>query len=386
MPQVPMMRTELSPELAELRGPIRRFVTDQLEPLAARIDAEGEIPDAAWDLMRGQGWLGMLLAEADGGGGADLPTYCLVMEEVARSHRCFTLLLDATSGLTPIAIARHGTAAQKDRWLKGLATGRLRAAFGLTEPGAGSDAAAITTRATKVEGGWKIEGRKQWISGGHAADVVMVMAVTDPAQRARGGIGAFLVPRGTPGFDVTRIDTTIGSEAIKLGELTFTDCVVPDEALLGDPGQGFAIAMGSLSNGRLGVSAACIGAADRLLEMSIEHAKQRSTFGQRLADRQAIQWMLADSHAEIEVSRAFLYETLRKAAAGEDLGNFAAICKLACSEMVGRVADRAVQIHGGAGLMRGVPVERFYRDVRHYRVGEGASEVLRMVIARELVK
>lgn len=380
------MRTELSPELAELRGPIRRFVTEQLEPIAARIDAEGEIPDVAWDLMRGQGWLGMLLAEADGGGGADLPTYCLVMEEVARSHRCFTLLLDATSGLTPIAIARHGTAAQKERWLRGLATGRLRAAFGLTEPGAGSDAAAITTRATKVDGGWKIEGRKQWISGGHAADVVMVMAVTDPAKRARGGIGAFLVPRGTPGFDVTRIDTTIGSEAIKLGELTFTDCVVPDEALLGDPGQGFAIAMGSLSNGRLGVSAACVGAADRLLEMSIEHARQRSTFGQRLADRQAIQWMLADSKAEIEVSRAFLYETLRKAAAGEELGNFAAICKLQCSEMVGRVADRAVQIHGGAGLMRGVPVERFYRDVRHYRVGEGASEVLRMVIARELVK
>lgn len=380
------MRTELSPELAELRGPIRRFVMEQLEPIAARIDAEGEIPDAAWDLMRGQGWLGMLLAEADGGGGADLPTYCLVMEEVARSHRCFTLLLDATSGLTPIAIARHGTAAQKERWLRGLATGRLRAAFGLTEPGAGSDAAAITTRATKVEGGWKIEGRKQWISGGHAADVVMVMAVTDPAKRARGGIGAFLVPRGTPGFDVSRIDTTIGSEAIKLGELTFTDCVVPDEALLGDAGQGFAIAMGSLSNGRLGVSAACVGAADRLLEMSIEHARQRSTFGQRLADRQAIQWMLADSKAEIEVSRAFLYETLRKAAAGEELGNFAAICKLQCSEMVGRVADRAVQIHGGAGLMRGVPVERFYRDVRHYRVGEGASEVLRMVIARELVK
>lgn len=380
------MRTEFSPELAELRGPIRRFVTEQLEPIATRIDREGEIPAEAWDLLRGQGWLGMLLGEADGGGGADLPTYCLVMEEVARSHRCFTLLLDATSGLTPIAIARHGTAQQKARWLKGLATGTLRAAFGLTEPGAGSDAAAITTRATKVEGGWKIEGRKQWISGGHAADVIMVMAVTDPAKRARGGIGAFLVPRGTPGFEVTRVDTTIGSDAIKLGELTFTDCVVPDEALLGEPGQGFAIAMGSLTNGRLGVSAACVGTADRLLELAIEHAKQRSTFGKPLADRQAIQWMLADSKAEIEVSRAFLYETLRKAAAGEELGSMAAICKLQCSEMVGRVADRVVQIHGGAGLMRGVPVERFYRDIRHYRVGEGASEVLRMLIARDLLR
>jgi acyl-CoA dehydrogenase len=386
MPKALPMRTEFSTELAELRAPIRRFVTEQLEPVAQRIDREGEIPEAAWTLLRGQGWLGMLLAEADGGGGADLPTYCLVMEEVARAHRCFTLLLDATSGLTPIAIARHGSPAQKARWLRGLAQGTLRAAFGLTEPGAGSDAAAITTRATRAEGGWRIDGRKHWISGGHAADVVMVMAVTDPARRARGGIGAFLVPRDTPGFAVTRIDTTIGSEAIKLGELTFTDCFVPDEALLGDAGQGFAIAMGSLTNGRLGVSAACVGAADRLLEMSVEHAKQRVTFGQKLADRQAIQWMLADSKAELEVSRAFLYETLRKAAAGEDLGTMASICKLQCSEMVGRVADRAVQIHGGAGLMRGVPVERFYRDIRHYRVGEGTSEVLRMLIARDLLK
>jgi acyl-CoA dehydrogenase len=380
------MRTEYSPELAELRGPIRRFVTEQLEPLAARIDAEGRIPEEAWTLLRGQGWLGMLLGEEDGGGGADLPTYCLVMEEVARAHRCFTLLLDATSGLTPIAIARHGTPAQKARWLRGLATGTQRAAFGLTEPGAGSDAAAITTRATRADGGWVIEGRKHWISGGHEADVVMVMAVTDAQKRARGGIGAFLVPRGTPGFTVTRIDTTIGSEAIKLGELTFSNCFVPDDALLGDPGQGFAIAMGSLTNGRLGVSAACVGAADRLLEMSVAQAKARSTFGKPLSERQAIQWMLADCKAEIEVSRAFLYETLRRAAAGEALGTMASICKLQCSEMVGRVADRAVQMHGGAGLIRGVPVERFYRDIRHYRVGEGTSEVLRMLIARDLLQ
>jgi acyl-CoA dehydrogenase len=372
--------------LAELRAPLRRFVTERLEPIAARIDAEGEIPDEAWALMRGQGWLGLLLPPEHGGGGADLATYCLVMEEVARSHRCFTLLLDATSGLTPIAIARHGTRPQQDRWLRGLATGHLRAAFGLTEPEAGSDAAAITTRAVRVPGGWKIDGRKQWISGGHAADVVMVLAVTDPAKRARGGIGAFLVPRGMPGFAVTRIDTTIGSEAIKLGELTFTDCVVPDDALLGDPGQGFAIAMGSLTNGRLGVSAACIGAADRLLAMSVDFAKQRRTFGQRLADRQAIQWMLADSQAEIALCRAFLAETLRQVAARDAGATMPAICKLQCSEMVGRVADRAVQIHGGAGLMRGVPVERFYRDVRHYRIGEGASEVLRMVIARDLLR
>jgi acyl-CoA dehydrogenase len=380
------MRTEPSPELAELRLAIRRFVEDKLEPVAQEIDRRGEVPEEAWSLMREQGWLGMLLPQEEGGGGADLLTYCLVMEEVARSHRCFTLLLDATSGLTPAGIARHGTPAQKARWLKGLANGTLRAAFGLTEPEAGSDAAAIRTRAERVPGGWRINGRKHWISGGHAADVVMVMAVTDPEKRARGGIGAFLVERGTPGFEVTRVDTTIGSEAIKLGELTFTDCFVPDDAVLGDPGKGFAIAMGSLTSGRLGVSAACVGAADRLNAMSAEHAKQRVTFGQKLAERQAIQWMLADNATEIEVARAFLYDTLRRASAGEDPGVSTSICKLFCSEMVGRVADRSVQMHGGMGLVRGFPVERFYRDIRHYRVGEGTSEVQRMLIARDVLR
>jgi acyl-CoA dehydrogenase len=214
----------------------------------------------------------------------------------------------------------------------------------------------------------------------------MVMAVTDPEKRARGGIGAFLVEKGTPGFEVTRVDTTIGSEAIKLGELTFNDCVVSDDALLGDPGKGFGIAMGSLTSGRLGVSAACIGAADRLTAMSAEHAKQRVTFGQKLAERQAIQWMLADNATEIEVARAFLYDTLRKASAGEDPGVGTSICKLFCSEMVGRVADRSVQVHGGMGLVRGFPVERFYRDIRHYRVGEGTSEVQRMLIARDVLR
>jgi acyl-CoA dehydrogenase len=380
------MRVEPSGELAELRGEVRRFVEARLDPLADEIDRTGAVPDEAWLLLREQGWLGLLLPEEAGGGGVDLLTYCIIMEEVARSHRVFTLIMDATSGLTPLGILHHGTEAQKARWLRGLTDGTLRAAFGLTEPDAGSDAAAMRTRAERVPGGWKINGRKHWISGGHAADVVMVMAVTDPEKRARGGIGAFLVERGTPGFEVTRVDTTIGSEAIKLGELTFTDCVVPEDALLGGPGDGFGIAMGSLTNGRLGVSAACIGAADRLNAMAVEHAKQRSTFGKPLAERQAIQWMLSDSAMEIEVARAFLYDTLRRVVAGEAIGTHASMCKVFCSEMVGRVADRSVQVHGGMGLVRGFPVERFYRDIRHYRVGEGASEIQRMLIARDLLR
>ena len=381
-----MIALEITPDLAEVRSAMRRFATERLEPLAEEIDRTGEIPEAAITLLRDQGYLGMRLPAEYGGGEFDLATYCLALEEFARSHRVFTLILDATSGLTPIAIARSGSAEQKRKYVRGLATGTLNASFALTEPEAGSDAAAIRTRATRGDGGWILNGRKQYISGAHRADVVLVIAVTDPAKRARGGITALLVDRGTPGFTVTRVDTTIGSEAIKLADIAFEDCFVPDGAVLGEVGAGFGIAMGSLTSGRLGVSCSCIGAADRLIEMSVAHAKARHTFGKPLAERQAIQWMLADSATELASARALVYETLRQANAGTEPTVAGGMCKLYASEMVGRVADRAVQIHGGMGLVRGFPVERFYRDVRHYRVGEGASEIQRMLIARELFK
>jgi acyl-CoA dehydrogenase len=380
------MQLEITPELAEVRVALRRFATEKLEPLALEIDRTGDVPPAAVELLRKHGYLGMRLPAEYGGGGFDLPTYCLALEEFSRSHRMYTLLLDATSGLNPIAIANYGTPEQKQKYVAGLANGTLSASFGLTEPEAGSDSQAMRTRAEKKDGGWVLNGRKHFISGAHRADVVLVMAVNDPAKRARGGITAFLVERGTPGFTVTRVDGTIGSEAIKLAELSFDDCFVPDSAVLGRVGDGFKVAMESLTNGRLGVSCSCIGAADRLLEMSVAYAKQRSTFGKPLAERQAIQWMLADSQVELSMARAYTYETLRRLQAGEAVGNAPSVCKLYCSEMVGRVADRAVQIHGGMGLVRGYPVERFYRDVRHYRVGEGSSEIQRMLIARELLK
>lgn len=380
------MQLEITPDLAEVRRVLRRFATEKLEPLAVEIDRIGEIPPAAVELLRSHGYLGMRLPEEYGGGGFDLVTYCLALEEFARSHRVFTLLLDATSGLNPIAIARYGTTDQKRKYVPGLAKGTLYASFALSEPEAGSDSQAIRTRAERRGDGWVLSGRKHYISGAHRADLVMVIASNDPAKRAKGGITAFLVERDTPGFSVTRVDETIGSAAIKLAELAFEDCFVPHSAVLGEVGQGFRVAMESLTSGRLGVSCSCIGTADRLLEMSIAHAKERSTFGKPLAERQAIQWMLADSAVELATARAYTYETLRRLQAGEDVGAAPSMCKLYCSEMVGRVADRAVQIHGGMGLVRGYPVERFYRDVRHYRVGEGASEIQRMLIARDLLR
>lgn len=380
------MPLELLADMKDMRDALRRFTQKELDPIAKVIDQTGTVPEAAMTALRANGYLGMRLDEAFGGGGMGFSHYCLAMEEFSRSHRVFTLLLDATTGLTPMSIQRHGSDAQRDKYLRGLATGSVRMAFALTEPEAGSDSASMRTRAVRAKGGWIINGRKHYINGGDVADAVKVMVLTDPEKRARGGITAFIVDRGTPGFSVTRVDTTIGSEAIKLAELTFEDCFVPDSAVLGNVGEGFKIAMGSLAEGRLSVSCACIGVADRLIEMSVAHAANRFTFGKPLADRQAIQWMLADSAVELTAARAMTYEAVRQVEAEKDIGNGASMCKVFCTEMVGRVADRAVQIHGGMGLVRGFEVERFYRDIRHYRVGEGASEILRMLISREMFR
>jgi len=373
-------------DLAEMRPTVRRFVSERLEPIARQIDATGEVPAEAIVELRSQGYLGMLLPADVGGGDFDLSTYCLVMEEVARSHRVFTLMLDASSGLTPIAISRFGTPAQRARYVPKLSDGSWLASFGLTEPEAGSDAAALRTRAERRDGGWVINGMKHYISGAHRAQVVMVLALTDATRRARGGITAFLVDKDTAGMSISRVDKTMGSDPVQLAEIVLEDCFVPDEAVLGEVGKGFGIAMSSLTSGRMGVSAACIGTADRLIGLAVEYAKARHTFGKPLSERQAIQWMLADSATELALARSLAYETLRRIDAGEDTGTAPSMVKLFCTEMAGRVADRVVQIFGGAGLIRGVPVERFYRDVRHYRVGEGSSEVQRMLIARALFK
>lgn len=380
------MPAQLSPELEAMRLQIRKFTERELEPVAREIDSTGEVPDRVVPLLRDNGYLGLRVPEEYGGAAASLSMQCLVLEEFSRSHRIFTAFVEATSGLMPTALLRHGSPEQREKFLLQLVRGELRAAFALTEPGAGSDSAAITTAATRTDGGWLLDGRKHFISGGHVADVVLVIAVTDAARRARGGITSFLVERGAPGFTVTRVETTIGSEAWKLAELTFDSCFVPDSMVLGKVGEGFKVAMETLTDGRLSVSCSCIGAADRLLDMAIEHAKSRVTFGKPLAERQAIQWMIADSAVEIATARALVYDTLREVEAGQDVGVSPSMCKLHASEMVGRVADRVVQIFGGQGVIRGFPVERFYRDVRHYRIGEGSSEVQRMIIARSLLK
>ena len=386
MMETTALEIELSDELEAMRDAVRNFVRKELGPWAQEIDKTGEIPDGLFEIMQKNGYCGMRLPTEYGGGGLSLFQYCIALEEFSRLHRAFTIAANYSSGMTPMAITRHGTPEQKEKYLRGFAQGKLKSGFALTEPEAGSDPAGMRTRAEKRGDKWVLNGRKHYISGGHVADVIMVMAVTDPEKRARGGITAFLLDRGTPGFTVTRVDTTIATDAIKLAELTFEDCELPASAVVGEVGAGFKVAMRSLNDGRLSVSCSCVGAAESLLDMATEHSKNRRTFGKLLAERQAIQWMLADSAMEIAAARALAYDTLRRLEAGKDVASAGSMCKLFCSEMVGRVVDRVVQIHGGMGVIRGFPVERFYRDVRHYRVGEGASEIQRIVIARDLLR
>ncbi len=379
------MSMTYGPELEEMRASLRKFTTEKLEPLARQIDATDQLPPEVVPLLAEGGYLGMRLPVANGGMDANLSTYCLVLEEMSRVHRVFNLLVSASSGMAPAAIAHLGTPEQQRKYLDGVVSGQRRGAFALTEPEAGSDSAAMKTRAERRNGKWVLNGRKHYINGGHKADFIVVMAVTDPVKKSRGGITAFVVEKGAPGFEVARVEGTMGSAVIELAELNFNDCTLDDSAVLGEVGEGFKVAMSHLSEGRMGISAACIGTSDRLLEMSIEYAKGRHTFGKPLASRQAIQWMLADSAVELACARALTYGTLKSLERGEDVGVQPNMAKLHCSEMVGRIADRAVQIHGGMGIVKGFPVERFYRDVRHYRVGDGTSEVQRIVIARSLV-
>ena len=378
------MSITLRPELEEMRATLRKFANEKLEPLARRMDETDELPPEAIPLLAEGGYLGMRLPASAGGLEVGLSTYCLVLEEFGRIHRVFTTTVAASSGMAPTAIAQLGTPEQQRKYLDGITEGRKRGAFALTEPEAGSDSGAMRTRAVRQDGKWVLNGRKHYISGGHNADFIVVMAVTDPEKRQRGGVTAFVVEKGTPGFEVTRVDKTMGS-VVRLAELTFTDCVLDDSAVLGEVGFGFKIAMSHLAEGRLCVSSAAIGTSDRLLEMSVEHAKNRRTFGKPLGARQAIQWMLADSAVELACARALTYGTVQDLEDGKDVGVRPNMVKLHCAEMVGRIADRAVQIHGGMGIVKGFPVERFYRDIRHYRVGDGTSEVQRMVIARSLV-
>ena len=381
------MDFDIPEELRLLGRTVREFVEGRLQPIEKQVEDDDEIPDPILREMGALGFFGLPFPEEYGGVGVGDLGYCVALEQFGRTSAAFSNLIGAHTSIGSMSIYLGGTEDQKRRYLPDLTTGRKIAAFSLTEPSSGSDAASIQTRAVKRDDRWILNGTKIWVTNGPIADVVVVYAVNDRTLGARGGITAFIVEKGFPGFRAGRVDEKMGLRGSHTGELVFEDCEVPEENVLGGSvGAGFRTALGALDIGRVSLAAGAVGSSEHLLELAIAHSKRRAQFGAPIAANQAIQWMLADSAVEIHAARLMVYDAAVKLDRGVRASTEAAMVKVFASEMAGRVVDRVLQVHGGVGYMKDSPVERAYRDARILRIYEGTSEVQRMIIADELLK
>ena len=379
--------TVSSDDFALYLDSIRRFTDDKLIPAERQVEAEDAVPEPIVAEMRRLGLFGMTIPPEFGGLGLSMEQQVRATMEFTRASCVYRARFSTTLGLCSQAILFNGTEAQKSEWLPKLASGEATASFALTEPEAGSDAGALKTKARKDGGDYLINGQKCFITNAPEADVFVVMARTDPDSTGAAGISAFIVPGGAKGIEVAPWDRKLGNHGSHTAQIFFDDCRVPAAALLGGrEGQGFKNAMAGINVARMHVAATCVGQADRLIEMGRTHATQRIQFGKPIADFQAVQHMLADCYAETLAARSMVLATARRIDAGERPLADMSSAKLFASEMVCRVADRILQVHGGTGYMAAYDVERFYRDVRLFRIFEGTSEIHRMIIAREMLK
>ncbi len=379
------MDFELSEEQRMIRDLVRNFATRELAPHAAEIDLTGEFP---WEAIRKAAELGLLglpIPEKYGGAGADTVSYALAVEELGRACGSTALTIAAHTALVAYPIYLFGTEEQKQRYLVPLAQGEMLGAFGLTEPEAGSDAAATRTRAVRHGDWWVINGSKTFITSGSIAGVILITARTDQGE-GTGGISNFIVERGTPGLRTGRTLEKMGLHASVTSELFFEDCRVPAANLLGKPGKGFQQFLTALDGGRIGIGALSVGLAQAAFDTALVYAQQRVQFKRPIADFQAIQFMLADMATGIDAGRLLVLRAASLKDRGASYGKEAAMAKLFASEMAERVCHQAIQILGGYGYMREYEVERLYRDVRLMEIGEGTSQIQRLVIARHLLK
>lgn len=366
---------------------VRRFVRREVVPAEAWIDEHDEMPARLREQAAAMGLYGFALPLEHGGLGMTMTEEVVLTFELGYATPAFRSLFGTNNGIAGHVLVEGGTREQRREVLPRLASGAWTASFALTEPDAGSDPSGLTTRARRVNAGWVIDGAKRYITNAPVADVFMVFARTSDAPRAADGISAFLVEAGTPGLTVGPKDSKMGQHGAWTSDVHLDGVRVPDGALVGGTeGTGWTTAMRCLDHGRLHMAALCIGAAQRLVDESVAWAADRRQGGGPIAGHQLIQAMLADSQIELLAGRALVLETARAYDAGEGRKLGCAAAKHFASEMLGRVADRAVQIHGGAGYMRGVPVERMYRDARVFRIFEGTSQILQLVVARELLK
>ena len=373
-------------ELEPLLSAVRRFVNERLIPLEPKVSEDDAIPADALAEMKALGLFGLSIPDEYGGLGLSMEAECRVMFEFCRCSPAFRSAFGTNVGIGSQGLVMFGADAQKQRWLPGIASGEIVTSFALTEPEAGSDSAAVRTKAERDGDHYVLNGAKRYITNANRASLFTVMARTDPNQKGGAGVSAFLVPRDFEGVSVGKPEKKMGQQGAHICDVHFDNVKAPLENRLGEEGQGFRIAMQVLDRGRLHISSVCCGVAERLIEESVAYSAERKQFGQPIASFQMIQAMLADSRAEANAGRAMVLEAARKRDAGENVTMDAAACKLFCSEMAGRVADRAVQIFGGAGYVADHGIERFYRDVRLFRIYEGSSEIQRLVISREMMK
>ena len=375
--------------LTQLLDTVRRFVHERLVPLEAQVAREDRIPLDVVQEMRELGLFGLTIPEQYGGLGLGTEEECLVVMELGWTSPAFRSVIGTNNGIGSQGLVMDGTGAQKAKYLPKLASGEVIGSFALTEPEAGSDAGALRTSARSADGGWVLNGTKRFITNAPQAQLFTVFARTDPDRPGSRGVSAFLVDASIPGITLGPANRKMGQQGAHVCDVIFEDCRVPEDALLGGPSnlnKGFATAMKTLDRGRLHISALAAGCAERLIHDSLHYALERKQFGQAIAEFQLIQGMLADSRTEAYAARCMVLDAARRRDAGESITTAAACTKLFASEMVGRVADRAVQIFGGAGYMEEYGIERFYRDVRLFRIYEGTSQIQQTLIARNMIR
>jgi acyl-CoA dehydrogenase len=374
-------------EFDELLDVLRDFIRREVMPAEADIDATDEVPPRLIAQAKEMGLYGYALPAEYGGLGLSVEQQVLVTIELGYTSPAFRSLFGTNNGIAGQVLNMAGTDEQRKHWLPRLASGEVVASFALTEPDAGSDPSRLTTTATRDGGGWAIDGLKRYITNAPAADVFMVFARTDPQAPPGKGIGVFVVPARLDGVSVAARDHKMGQAGAWTADVAFSGVRVPGDALVGEAAQaGYATAMRSLAHGRLVIAAMCVGVAARLIDESVSYAKERSQGGHPISEYQLIQGMLADSQTEYMAARALVMDAAARYDAGTDRRLAPSAAKYFASEAVGRIADRAVQIHGGSGYIRGVPVERLYRDVRLFRIYEGTSQIQQIVIAREMLR
>ncbi len=367
-----------------IRDTVREFMHTEVHPHVKDWERNDHFPLDAIQKLGALGCCGMLMPEEWGGPGLDTVSYILMLEEVAKVHTAMSTALGVTNSAVQLPLLAHGTQAQKERYLRRLATGEILGAFCLTEPAAGSDAAGIQSTAVRDGEHYKLNGTKTWVTNGSAAGVYIVFAKSNPAAAGK-GITAFLVEPSFPGLKIGRHEDKMGQRSSPSVEILLNDCVVPAANRLGDEGAGLKIALSALDGGRIGIAAQAVGLAQGALDESVKYAHARKAFGKSIGEFQAIQWMLADMHTELEAARALVYQSAFFKDSEGKMGSAASRAKLYASEMVNRVVYKAVQIHGSLGYSRESEVERMYRDARVLSIYEGTSEIQRTIIARDLL-